>query len=193
MHFITTATGNMRHLIRDLRAFSKVDSTKLHIRTINSDFMLEEVISELKATIDYKKASIEVPDNLPTIVGDRIKLKQLFQNLITNALKYIGKDVIPNIQIWFEDQEVQWIFKVKDNGIGIAPKNQERIFQLFQRCHAYDDYTGTGIGLSLCKKVVDQHFGEIGVDSELGKGSTCLLYTSPSPRDATLSRMPSSA
>ena len=171
MHFITSATGNMRHLIRDLRAFSKVDSTKLHIRTINSDFMLEEVLSELKATIDYKKASVGIPKHLPTIIGDRIKLKQLFQNLITNALKYIGKDVVPDVKILFEDQENQWIFKVKDNGIGIAPKNQQKIFQLFQRLHAADEYTGTGIGLSLCKKVVDQHFGKIGVESELGKGS----------------------
>jgi len=171
MHFITSATGNMRHLIRDLRAFSKVDSTKLHIRTINSDFMLEEVLSELEAMIDYKKVNVEVPNNIPTIIGDRIKLKQLFQNLITNALKYVGKDVIPEVKISFEDQENQWIFKVNDNGIGIAQTNQEKVFQLFQRLHAHDEYTGTGIGLSLCKKVVDQHFGEIGVESEEGKGS----------------------
>ncbi len=172
MHFITSATGNMRHLIRDLRAFSKVDSTKLHIRTINTGFMIEEILSELKATIDYKNAVVEFSNDLTTIVGDRIKLKQLFQNLITNALKYVGKDITPNIQIIFENQEGHWIFKVRDNGIGIALKNQQRIFQLFQRCHAYDEFTGTGIGLSLCKKVVDQHFGEIGVDSDIGKGST---------------------
>ena len=172
MHFITSATSSMRHLIRDLRAFSKVDSTKLHIRTIKSDFMLEEILAELKATIDYKNAKIEFPNNLPTIIGDRIKLKQLFQNLITNALKYIGKDIIPDIKIIFEDQEVEWVFKVKDNGIGIALKNQQKIFQLFQRLHASNEYSGTGIGLSLCKKVVDQHFGEIGVESEVGQGST---------------------
>lgn len=172
MHFITSATSSMRHLIRDLRAFSKVDSTKLHIRTIKSDFMLEEILSELKATIDYKNAKVELPNNLPTIIGDRIKLKQLFQNLITNALKYIAKGTIPAIEIIFEDQETEWVFKVKDNGIGIAPKNQQKIFQLFQRLHASNEYSGTGIGLSLCKKVVDQHFGEIGVESEVGKGST---------------------
>ena len=172
MHFITNATSNMRHLIRDLRAFSKVDSTKLNIRTINVGEMLNEVLRELQATIDHQKAVISVSENMPTIDGDRIKLRQLVQNLITNALKYIGKDVIPNVQISFEDQKEYWCFKVKDNGIGIATEYQEKIFQLFQRLHNREEYVGTGIGLSLCKKVVDQHLGKIKVDSEEGKGST---------------------
>ena len=176
MHFITSATANMRHLIQDLRAFSKVDSTKLNVRTIKVDFMLEEILKELKASIDYQKAIITLPDNLPEVEGDRIKLKQLFQNLITNALKYIGPDVQPNVEISFEELEDEWKFKVQDNGIGIADKDQKRIFQLFQRLHAANQYSGTGIGLSLCKKVVEQHFGEIGVESEPGKGS-CFYFT----------------
>ena len=172
MHFITSATGNMRHLIRDLRAFSKVDSTKLNIRTINVGEMLREVLRELQATIDHQKATISVTENMPTIDGDRIKLRQLFQNLITNALKYIGEGVTPNIHISFENQQDCWCFKIKDNGIGIESQYQEKIFQLFQRLHAKNEYVGTGIGLSLCKKVVHQHLGEIGVDSEIGQGST---------------------
>lgn len=176
MHFITSATKNMRHLIRDLRAFSKVDSTKLNIRPINFDFMLEEILKELRASIEYQKAVIEISENLTEIIGDRIKLKQLFQNLITNALKYIGKDVTPHIKIVFENQEDKWVFKIKDNGIGIEEKNQQKIFQLFQRLHANNEYQGTGIGLSLCKKVVNQHFGEIGVESEVGVGSTFYFY-----------------
>ena len=172
MHFITTATSNMRHLIRDLRMFSKVDATKLHIRSINTKHMIEEVLSELKASIEYKKAEVILPETIPNIMGDRIKLKQLFQNFFTNALKYIGDEVIPKIQIATEEEENHWKFKVKDNGIGISKNNQKRIFQLFQRLHAPEEYSGTGIGLSLCKKVVDQHFGEIGVDSEVGQGST---------------------
>lgn len=172
MHFITNATSNMRHLIRDLRAFSKVDSTKLNLRSVDVGEMLEEVLKELNATIEHQKAIITVGHKMPTIDCDRIKLRQLFQNLITNALKYIGNDVIPNIQISFEDQNECWCFKVKDNGIGIASEYQEKIFQLFQRLHNRDEYVGTGIGLSLCKKVVDQHFGIIGVESEVGSGST---------------------
>ena len=172
MHFITSATKNMRHLIRDLRAFSKVDSTKLNIRPINCEFMLEEILKELQSSIEYKKAIIEVPENLTEVNGDRIKLKQLFSNLITNALKYIGKDVIPNIKITFEDNKDKWIFRIKDNGIGIESKHQQKIFQLFHRLHANNEYQGTGIGLSLCKKVVNQHFGEIGVESEVNVGST---------------------
>ena len=99
MHFITNATSNMRHLIRDLRAFSKVDSTQLNIRTINVGEMLDEVLRELSATIDHQKATVSVSGNMPYIDGDRIKLRQLFQNLITNGLKYIGNDVIPNLSL----------------------------------------------------------------------------------------------
>ncbi len=172
MHFITSSTSNMRHLIQDLRAFSKVDSTKLNIRSINVDFMVTEVLKELKASIDYQSAVIIIPEKLPIIDGDRIKLKQLFQNLITNALKYVEKNVIPKIEISFEDREDDFLFKVKDNGIGIAEKNQKRIFQLFERLHEMSQYVGTGIGLSLCRKVVEQHFGKIGVESIEGKGST---------------------
>ena len=113
-----------------------------------------------------------IPKKLPTVDGDRIKLKQLFQNLITNALKYVEKNVIPKIEISYEDRENEFLFKVKDNGIGIAEKNQKRVFQLFERLHEMSQYVGTGIGLSLCKKVVEQHFGTIGIKSEEGKGST---------------------
>lgn len=172
MHFITSSTSNMRHLIRDLRAFSKVDSAKLNIRSINIDFMLTEVIKELKATIDYQSAEVIVVNELPIIDGDRIKLKQLFQNLVTNALKYVDKGVTPRIEISSEERDADFLFKVKDNGIGIAEKDQKRIFQLFERLHEMSQYVGTGIGLSLCKKVVEQHFGKIGVESNEGQGST---------------------
>lgn len=92
---------------------------------------------------------------MPAIDGDRIKLKQLFQNLITNALKYVEKNIIPKIEITFENRENEFFFKVKDNGIGIAEKNQKRIFHLFERLHEMSQYVGTGIGLSLCRKVVE--------------------------------------
>ncbi|MFK7773402.1 MAG: PAS domain S-box protein [Saprospiraceae bacterium] len=172
MHFITSSTSNMRHLIRDLRAFSKVDSAKLNIRSVNIDFMLIEVMKELKATIDYQSAKVIIVNELPVLDGDRIKLKQLFQNLITNALKYVEKGVIPRVEISSEERDADFLFKVKDNGIGIAEQDQKRIFQLFERLHEMSQYVGTGIGLSLCKKVVEQHFGKIGVESNEGEGST---------------------
>jgi len=172
MHFITNATSNMRHLIRDLRTFSKVDATKIYIRSINTKHMIEEVLSELKSSFEYKNAIINIPEEIPLVLGDRVKLKQLFQNFFTNALKYIDDDVQPKIQIECLDQEKDWQFRVKDNGIGISEENQKRVFQLFTRLHSPEEYTGTGIGLSLCKKVVDQHFGNIGVDSKVGQGST---------------------
>ncbi|MEM6965723.1 MAG: ATP-binding protein, partial [Bacteroidota bacterium] len=178
MHFITSATSSMRHLIRDLRSFSKVDATKLRIRTINTKHMVEEVLSELKASIEYKNATVTFPEILPNILGDRIKLKQLLQNLFTNALKYTAEDVTPTVQLLVEENQEEWHFKIKDNGIGISKENQDRIFQLFTRLHAPEEFSGTGIGLSLCKKVAEQHFGVIGVASELGVGST-FYFTIP--------------
>jgi len=171
MKFILSATSNMRHLIRDLRSYSQVDSTKLNL----SEFCLEklhvEITAELKSSIVDSKAEISYPKNLIHVVGDRIKIKQLLQNLLANALKYIPEDNTPNINITFEDRAEYWYFEIEDNGIGIAESNQKKIFELFQRLHGSGEYLGTGIGLSLCKKVVEQHQGEIGVKSTLGKGS----------------------
>ena len=134
------------------------------------------IISELKATIDFTKANINFPENMPRIKGDRIKIRQLFQNLITNALKYMAKDVIPEVNLSCVDQPEHWYFEIKDNGIGIDEPFQEKIFELFNRLHNNTEYQGTGIGLSLCKKIVEQHQGAIGVRSVEGKGSYFLFY-----------------
>lgn len=172
MQFVISATSNMRHLIRDLRTYSQVDSAKLNLKHFSMDGLVKEVLGELKATIDYTKANVQFQDKMPIIRGDRIKKRQLIQNLVTNALKYIAEGVIPKIELNFEDQDQYWYFEVKDNGIGIDESYQERIFELFKRLHTNTTYQGTGIGLSLCKKVVDQHQGTIGVHSIVGKGST---------------------
>lgn len=173
MQFIMTAANNMRHLIRDLRTYSQVDSGSLNVKSFCMNEMVKEVLSELTTSIDRSKASISIATGLPFIQGDRIKLKQLIQNLLINALKYVADGSRPEIQFLFEDQPQNWYFEIEDNGIGIAPEFQKEIFELFRRLHGNTGkYQGTGIGLSLCKKVVEQHQGHIGVRSEKGVGST---------------------
>jgi light-regulated signal transduction histidine kinase (bacteriophytochrome) len=108
---------------------------------------------------------------LPIVLADPIQLERLFQNLIGNALKYKAANVIPTVHISAQKKEADWKFSVKDNGIGIDPKNFNRIFQIFQRLHTTQEYPGTGIGLSVCQKIVHNHGGNIWVDSEPGKGS----------------------
>ncbi len=172
MKFILSATSNMRHLIRDLRSYSQIDSTKLNLSKFCMDRMGQEITAELRSSIKDSNAKIYHPKNLPCIIADRIKIKQLFQNLLSNALKYIPENCTPEIHISFEDRPKYWYVEIKDNGIGIAEANQKKIFELFHRLHGNSQYLGTGIGLSLCKKIVEQHQGTIGVKSTIGEGST---------------------
>ena len=147
-------------------------TNKLNVSSINPNQILNTLQSELHSSIEDKQASI-VLNNIPTqINADSVKLKQVFQNLIANALKFTSPSVSPLITISCAEGQRFWKFTVNDNGIGIALEFQEKIFLLFKRLHTNDVYEGTGIGLSLCKKLVEQHNGEIGVTSQQGKGST---------------------
>jgi light-regulated signal transduction histidine kinase (bacteriophytochrome) len=110
-------------------------------------------------------------DPLPVVLGDEVQLLQVFQNLIANAIKFRGAET-PQIQVTADRQGPEWVFAIKDNGIGIAPEHQERIFSVFQRLHHRAEYPGTGIGLAICKKIVERHGGRIWVKSQPGKGST---------------------
>jgi light-regulated signal transduction histidine kinase (bacteriophytochrome) len=111
-------------------------------------------------------------DNLPVIKASKTSIRQVFQNLISNAIKYHKKNVAPNIKISAEELPAYWQFSFSDNGIGIDPIFFDKIFILFQRLHHRDEYSGTGIGLAICKKIIEAHKGQIWVDSEPGKGST---------------------
>jgi light-regulated signal transduction histidine kinase (bacteriophytochrome) len=118
-----------------------------------------------------KSAAQVTHDPLPTINGDDVQMGQLFQNLIGNALKYRNGDA-PAVHVSCERQDRDWLFSVRDNGIGIDPRFAEKIFMIFQRLHNRETYPGTGIGLAVCKRIVERHGGKIWVESEPGKGST---------------------
>src|SRR5207248_10399864 len=120
--------------------------------------------------------------SLPTVVADRVQLVQLFQNLIGNAIKFRGPERSA-IKISAEKHGTEWQFAVADNGIGIAPEHKEFIFKIFQRLHTRSEYSGNGIGLAICKKIVEQHGGRIWVDSEAGRGSTFRFTLSAGPAD----------
>ncbi len=174
IHFAVDGAERMRKLIMDLLEYSRVGSNKDDLSEIDTNELLKEVVNVFLARIDEMKATIEV-DPLPDIRANKTQLFQLFQNLIGNALKYHTGDS-PHIHIEGKEEAGYYQFSVRDNGIGIKPIFFEKIFVLFQRLHHKNEYSGTGIGLAICKKIVDRHDGKIWVESEPGKGS-CFYFT----------------
>ncbi len=172
MGFITSSAINMQRLINDLLSYSRVNTTEIELIKINPEKLLSQLIRELAKSIEEKQADIII-QNLPdSILADQTKIRQVFQNLIANALKFSAEGVKPVVTINCKEQEDQWLFSVQDNGIGIEPEFQDKIFLLFKRLHTNTEYEGTGIGLAMVKKIIDQHQGQIGLDSTPGKGST---------------------
>lgn len=170
--FIASSAKNMSSLIDDLLRYSLVNSENQHITTFNPRQLLDVIVAELSSIISSAQAVVKY-ENLPTeIEADRNQLKQVFQNLISNAIKFSPSVESPVVIITSKATNKGWTFSVADNGIGIKPEFHERIFLLFKRLHSKTDYEGTGIGLAICKKVVAQHNGKIWVESEMGKGST---------------------
>jgi light-regulated signal transduction histidine kinase (bacteriophytochrome) len=131
---------------------------------------VDEVMTNLSQAIQESKAVV-TRDPLATVKADRTQLLQVFQNLISNGIKYRSQRT-PKIHVGIEDRGNEWLFIVRDNGIGIAPQYAERIFRIFQRLHTRKEYSGTGIGLAICKKIIERHGGRIWVESELEEGST---------------------
>jgi len=177
-HYITSSTKNMQDLVNALLTFSRINSQKRHIESVSVKDLLYAIQTDLSVTIEERKATIEVGELPSTIMGDRIKLKQLLQNLISNGMKFSKKEVLPKVNVHCKELDNYWEFEVADNGIGISKKYNDKIFQLFQRLHTNTEYEGTGIGLSLCKKLVEQHEGDIWVESEEGQGSRFFFTVS---------------
>ena len=166
----------MQGLINDLLAYSRVSTQGKPFETIDSYSVLEVALQNLSATIKENLA-IVINDDLPMVRADATQLSQLFQNLIGNAIKFRGAD-LPRIHVSARDLGSEWRFSVHDNGIGIDEKYADKVFVIFQRLHTKQEYPGTGIGLAICKRIVERHGGRIWYESEPGKGAT-FYFTLP--------------
>jgi light-regulated signal transduction histidine kinase (bacteriophytochrome) len=186
----------MTQLIDDLLTYSRVDQADSTFVEVNCNIIAHQVIHRLDSAIASKNAKITI-DSLPSVYGNPLQLGQLFQNLIENALKYSNSQRRPFIHIAAarDPKDLhQWIFCCQDNGIGIEADYFDQIFFAFKRLHSQTEYTGTGIGLALCKKIMQRHGGEIWLESIYGEGSTfyfsmpAILNTSPIPPESSPKR-----
>ncbi len=177
--FITFASDGaerMKRLILDLLAYARVDAHEKLFEKVDLDDVVSEALQNLKIAVEESRAEI-VADTLPVVDADPIQISQLFQNVIGNAIKFRGAST-PRIRVVCRRRGDEHVFRVEDNGIGIDPAHFERIFRVFQRLQPRGDNSGTGIGLAICKKIVERHGGRIWVESEAGRGST-MLFTLP--------------
>jgi light-regulated signal transduction histidine kinase (bacteriophytochrome) len=170
------ATARLEQLTDDLLSFARVNSEVRPFALLDMTEVARDAISLLDSTITETHAIVTV-DLLPDIMGDRTQLVQLFLNLVGNGLKYC-RDRRPIIQVSASKNEREWVFSVTDNGIGIETRHHERIFEVFKRLHNQSEYPGTGIGLAVCRRVVENHGGMIWVRSVPGEGST-FYFTIP--------------
>lgn len=177
MDFVIEGAKRMDALLRDLLAYSQVDSSLADLTAVDSAIALQEALDNLAAILDETKGVV-TSRQLPPVKANHHQLVQLFQNLIGNSLKYRQPEVQPAIEVTAEVHEGVATFVVSDNGIGIDPKFKNRIFEIFQRLHNREQYDGTGVGLAICKRIVEHHRGRVWVESESGKGCT-FFFTLP--------------
>ena len=196
---IQKSAGRMQSLIKDLLSYSQLSTQRDLFTTLSLTTVLDDVLNDLEMTIAEKKAVIDVVP-LPQVHGNASRLRQLFQNMIANALKFIPAGVYPHIRIGFQvadptelpasirdsAKESFWVITITDNGLGFDTRYKDRIFTPFQRLHNPATFSGTGIGLAICQRVAQNHGGAIDVDSEIGKGSTFRIFL-PVPIDTTQS------
>ena len=171
LDFVTDGAKRSQELIADILAYSSLDSDTTAQERFDPAELIETIERNISSRTEASTTKITL-DKLPIISGNKTQFYQLFQNLINNGLKYQSPNSSPHVHIGVEDNDKYWKFSIRDNGIGIAPKNLRKIFDVFQRLHRRSQYAGTGIGLSICKKIVERHGGEIWVESEQGNGST---------------------
>jgi light-regulated signal transduction histidine kinase (bacteriophytochrome) len=180
IRFAAEGASRMQRLINDLLVYSRVGSRGKPPEPTDFHTLLGQAIANLSLVIEENHAVV-TSDQLPMVTADVSQMVQLLQNLIGNAIKFRGEES-PRIHVSAEEKGSEWIFSVKDNGIGIDPQFKERIFIVFQRLHSREKYPGTGMGLAICKKIVERHGGKIWVESEVDKGST-FYFTVPKGGD----------
>lgn len=176
LDIVLRSSTNMQLLIDDLLEFSRVGTQQVKIKEINLGPMIKRILLDLDTNIQESGAQIHINNMPETIFADESMMIQVFQNLINNALKFRNKDQKPIVDINTSESDAHWIFKIKDNGIGIKQESIEKIFGIFEKLHSNDIYEGTGLGLSICKKIIEIHNGEISVESEINKGS-CFTFS----------------
>ena len=185
--FAVDGASRMQHLIQDLLAYSRVGSKGKELISTSSERALQQAIINLRGAIEGSGALV-THDPLPTVMADEMQLTQLFQNLVGNAIKY-RRPGVPSVHIAARQNGIKkWIFSVQDNGLGIESQYFDRIFGMFQRLHKREEFEGTGIGLAICKKIVERHGGAISVESAVGQGSTfrfplAAAAVNPEPRN----------
>lgn len=171
------STTHINMLIQDLLDYSSVDTSNKALVDVDLQSVLNKMLELLSSDISTTGAQI-TSDPMPVVKGDRGQLSQLLQNLLSNALKYRLADQAPQIHVGARQEANMWVFSVADDGIGIDPSYHEKVMQIFQRLHSRSDYAGTGIGLAICKRIVDRHGGTIWLESEAGQGAT-FFFTLP--------------
>ena len=177
--YITSSAVRMQTLVRDVLAYSRTGTSQQTQSEIDLNRLLETVQIDLRGIIEETEAEIVV-EHLPTVSVNPTEIGQLFRNLISNSIKF-RSDRKPHIKISSQRQDNQWLFTVEDNGIGIEAEYREIVFQPFKRLHSQEQYSGSGIGLAICQKIVERHQGYIGVESQPGRGSTFYFTLSKSP------------
>lgn len=171
IYFAVDGAQRMRQIILDLLEYSRVGRLKMDKERIDLNDIVNELLSLYRTQIDEIKAEVSV-DQLPNIYGYKAPVRQVFHNIFSNALKYYNKTAKTDISIGVREEDKHWVFSIADNGIGIKKDYHDKIFVIFQRLHAKDEYPGTGMGLTICKKIIENMGGKIWVEAEEGKGST---------------------
>jgi two-component system sensor histidine kinase/response regulator len=169
-------TDRMRRLVLDLLDYARVSTTGQEFETVDTQAVLDGVLDELAPVIAKADATVEAA-GLPVLEGDRFQLAQLFKNLVDNALKF-RSGAAPVVRVLAQRREGEWLFRVSDNGLGIDERYTIHVFTIFQRLHNREEYSGTGVGLAISKKIVERHGGRIWVESQIGVGST-FCFTLP--------------
>jgi PAS domain S-box-containing protein len=177
IEYAVQGSDRMSQLINDLLEYSRVQRKQPRQEPVDLNSAIQRAMANLQASVQ-ESGTILSQDPLPVVQGNPTQLAQLFQNLVGNAIKFRRKGTTPQIAIKCRQQEDHWVISVQDNGIGIPPEHREKVFAIFQRLHGRKEYPGTGIGLAICKKIIEQHGGRIWVDSQQGEGST-FFFTLP--------------
>lgn len=176
LQYISTGANSMKNLIEDLLTYSRVNTNNHQLEEVSVPRILESIQLNLQTALEDSGGTIKIKNIPDSIQADSTMMRQLFQNLVENAIKFRRPGVAPKVEIGCSSTEDFWNFYIKDNGIGISPEFQEKIFLLFRKLHSSSKYEGTGIGLALCKKIVEQHGGKIWVNDQY-KDGTCFQFT----------------